>query len=180
MSVGCAVTGEDQLRKLDCAEVERCSTARDSVIKNVSRDIKRQTSITNQDPLTGRARREGRLRCQICQLCAVWPNIRAREVVIHLGRTQKIPPPWKATLPCGGSGCNKLKHAGRKYDWPQETGQTRGKHDCSKHVVDSLNVPLSRILVARTRGDEFPVAASAGKVSNIRLEEIVCVQRTQR
>ena len=61
MLVCCAVTGEDQLRKLDCAEVERCGAARDldAVIKNVSRDVKRQTSITNQDPFTGRARREG-------------------------------------------------------------------------------------------------------------------------
>ena len=30
--VGCAVTGEDQLRKLDCAKVERRCTARDAVI----------------------------------------------------------------------------------------------------------------------------------------------------
>jgi hypothetical protein len=47
VSVGCAVTGEDQLRKLDCAEVERCGATRNAVIKNVTRDVKRQTSITN-------------------------------------------------------------------------------------------------------------------------------------
>ena len=58
VSVGCAVTGEDQLRKLDCAEVERCGAARDAVKKNVSRDVKRQASVTSQDPLTRRARSE--------------------------------------------------------------------------------------------------------------------------
>ena len=37
--VGCGVTGEDQLRKLDCAEVEMGSAARDAVIEYVSRDV---------------------------------------------------------------------------------------------------------------------------------------------
>ena len=37
--VGCGVTGEDQLRKLDCTKVERGSAARDAVIKYVSRDV---------------------------------------------------------------------------------------------------------------------------------------------
>ena len=57
--VGSAVAGEDQLRKLDCAKVERGSTARDAVIQNVSRDVQRQTSVANQYPLTRRARSEG-------------------------------------------------------------------------------------------------------------------------
>ena len=39
MLVGCAVTGEDQLRKLDCAKVEMGSAAREAVIENVSRDV---------------------------------------------------------------------------------------------------------------------------------------------
>ena len=38
--VGCGVTGEDQLRKLDCAKVEMGSAAREAVIENVSRDVK--------------------------------------------------------------------------------------------------------------------------------------------
>ena len=58
MFVGCVVTGEDQLRKLDCAKVERGSAARDAVINYVSRDVQRQTSVANQDPLTRRARSE--------------------------------------------------------------------------------------------------------------------------
>jgi hypothetical protein len=68
--------------------------------------------------------------------------------------------------------------AGRKDDWPQEARQSRGKHHCTKSVVDCLDVPFSRILVARTRGDELP----ASKVSNVRLErgKVVCVQCTQR
>ena len=37
--VGCGVTGEDQLRKLDCAKVEMGSAAREAVIENVSRDV---------------------------------------------------------------------------------------------------------------------------------------------
>ena len=37
--VGCGVTGEDQLRKLDCTKVERGSAARDAVITYVSRDV---------------------------------------------------------------------------------------------------------------------------------------------
>ena len=37
--VGCAVTGEDQLRKLDCAKVERCRAARDAVIQNVAGNV---------------------------------------------------------------------------------------------------------------------------------------------
>jgi hypothetical protein len=56
--VGCAVTGEDQLRKFDCAKVECGSAARDAVIKYVSRDVQRQTRVTHQDPLTRRARSE--------------------------------------------------------------------------------------------------------------------------
>ena len=39
MFVGCAVTGKDQLRKLDCAKVEMGSAAREAVIENVSRDV---------------------------------------------------------------------------------------------------------------------------------------------
>ena len=37
--VGGAVTGEDQLRKLDCAKVERCRAARNAVIQNVPRFV---------------------------------------------------------------------------------------------------------------------------------------------
>ena len=37
--VGCGVTGEDQLRKLDCAKVERGSAARDAVIQNVAGNV---------------------------------------------------------------------------------------------------------------------------------------------
>ena len=58
MFVGCVVTGEDQLRKLDCAKVERGSAAREAVIENVPCNVERQTSVANQDPLTRRARSE--------------------------------------------------------------------------------------------------------------------------
>ena len=37
--VGGGETGEDQLRKLDCAKVEMGSAAREAVIKYVSRDV---------------------------------------------------------------------------------------------------------------------------------------------
>ena len=37
--VGCGVTGEDQLRKLDCTKVEMGSAAREAVIEYVSRDV---------------------------------------------------------------------------------------------------------------------------------------------
>ena len=75
VSVGCAVTGEDQLRKLDCAEVERCGAARDAVIKNVP-------SMTNQDPLTRRARREGLVhgaKSVSCVRMAKQPSTRSGE-----------------------------------------------------------------------------------------------------
>jgi hypothetical protein len=57
--VGGGVTGEDQLRKLDCAKVVMGSAAREAVIENVSRDVQRQTSVTHQNPLTRGARSEG-------------------------------------------------------------------------------------------------------------------------